>query len=84
MGLLFRISWEMPDFYPPDELPETLGAYDNEAHVIHLNRRELAGSPLLLFRMFIHELLHHVVSSARNRGRIDLDGPRWRFLTRVF
>ena len=80
MGLLPEISWTIPDFFSLEHDSFVhLGAYDNEAHIIHLNYKELIDSPLLLFTTFMHELLHHVFSPARNRGKIDLDNPRWRF-----
>lgn len=72
---LVKISWVIPACL----YPEQLGAYDNEAHVIHLNYKELIDNPLLLFTTFMHELLHHIFSPARNRRKIDLDHPHWRF-----
>jgi hypothetical protein len=53
--------------------------YDPEDHVIHLNIRKLKGHPLFFFRVFAHELMHHIFSPAAKRGKINIDNRLWRF-----
>ena len=53
--------------------------YDPEDHIIHINYAKLKGHPLLFFRVFAHEFMHHIFSPAAKRGKINLDSRRWRF-----